>query len=172
MRFTSRSIIFLFILSTLAVFFFGFNAGKYISNVQKPPMKVSVSPTPVTNTSLSITPAAQPLSFTRISVSECGVSFLLPSVFEKTSSASQEAEFKSEKETVMVNCKKEFVSGKLAELSEKNASSSGIIAGQKVRMFASDEASIWIFPNKESQNVFIQVSQALEDLIKETLQLQ
>lgn len=169
MHFTSRSIIFLFILSTLAVFFFGFNAGKYISNVQMPPAKLVLSPTLTSNMQLSGTPAPKSSSFSRTAVADCGVSFLLPGELKKTISASQEAEFKNETETVVVNCKKEFVTSMQVELTEKTTSSSALIAGQKSLVFASEGASIFIFPYKKKQNIFIQVSETLEDLIKDTL---
>ena len=43
MRFTLRSILFLFSLTTIAVFFFGFNAGKYIDSIDK----AHPAPTPI-----------------------------------------------------------------------------------------------------------------------------
>lgn len=134
-----------------------------------PPAKLVLSPTLTSNMQLSGTPAPKSSSFSRTAVADCGVSFLLPGELKKTISASQEAEFKNETETVVVNCKKEFVTSMQVELTEKTTSSSALIAGQKSLVFASEGASIFIFPYKKKQNIFIQVSETLEDLIKDTL---
>jgi len=168
MRFTSRSIIFLFILSMIAVFFFGFNAGKYISHVDKPLVEMPISANPA----LSVTPVLKNSSFSRAVIADCGVSFLLPSHFTKTTSASDEAAFTYQHESIMVDCDKKSVAAQQMALTAKNSSSSAIIAGQKARIFASDEASILIFQNKKKHNILIQISRSLEELIKDTLKLE
>lgn len=168
MRFTSRSITFLFILSMIAVFFFGFNAGKYISHVEKPVMKVATSPAPT----ISQSPVLKMPIITRTMVEDCHISFLLPDEFKRTNPASHEAEFRNEHESVIVQCDKKHVAARQAELIETNASTSGRIAGQKILMFSSDEASIFVVPNTKKQNVLIQMSHSLEELIKDTLQFE
>ena len=145
MRFTSRSIIFIFILSMIAIFFFGFNTGKYISHVDMPMIQRSLTPTPT----LTMSPTLKSPSFSRTSVADCGVSFLLPNHFTKTTSASNAATFTYQQESFMVDCDKKSVAAQQIALSEKNATSSALIAGQKARIFASDEASMFIFPNKK-----------------------
>lgn len=72
----------------------------------------------------------------------------------------------------MVDCDKKSVAAQQIALSEKNATSSALIAGQKARIFASDEASMFIFPNKKKQSVMITVSRSLAELIKDTLKLE
>ncbi len=170
MRFTLRSILFLFSLTTLAVFFFGFNAGKYISTIDKAnpiitPTVIPEKPSP------SPTFSEKPSSFSRITVDTCGISFLLPSSFEKTSWASQEARFTHQSETVHINCQKEYLQDITSTISTM-ASSSAILLDQRTTIYASDEASIIVLQNKLKQSVYVTTSHRIEDLVKDTLKLQ
>lgn len=174
MRFTPRSIIFFFTLSMLAVFFFGFNAGKYISHVDT--IAARITPTPLLTQTITPSPADKEFtSFTRTPVDDCGISFLLPSNLHKTPSASQEAQFNLPNSftSIYINCQKAYVTGARSDLAKNaSSSSSAIIAQQKTITYASDEASLFIIQNKRKQGVLIRVSHELEDLIRETLQLQ
>lgn len=172
MRFTPRSIIFLFTLSILVVFFFGVNAGKYISHVDK--TTALNIPTPLPTQTQPISPPVQKnTSFVRTTVDDCGISFLIPSDLQKAPSASQEAQFGVPASPALyVNCQKSYVDRTRSDVAPGVSSASAIIAQQKTVTYASDEASFFIIQNKRKQSVLIRVSHQLEDLVRDTLQLQ
>lgn len=167
MKHTKKSLILLFSLISIVIFFTGLNLGKYIEKINEsvpiPTPTIAITPTP------SIAPMN--VTFNTTDVSDCGISVLLPSTLSKRQTPRDEAEFSSETDRFFVTCNESLIQTSEDAFSEFEASQEAEIAGQRTTVFSSDAFDSWIMRNTDKKRVLIESTTSISTLIQQTLEL-
>lgn len=172
MQHTRKSIVLICSLTAVVLFFTGLNLGKYIERVNT----TYVPPAPTAAPEPSIQPTAAvsiSATYTRFSSKDCGVSFLIPSIFEKSPSAAREIELNSGTQRIFATCNEAFIIDQEKILmKQSSATSEAEVVNQQITQYTTKTTDVWIIRNKKRQKVLFETARGISPLIQQTLELQ
>jgi hypothetical protein len=155
--------IFLATLLAILLFIIGVRYGQHVEQINKNASYLtSIPPTPTT------APTILPLGFSTYTHPDCGVSFLIPNLIEKTKESSNSALFSTDKKqlAIALSCeKKPFIQ----EKNETIITVNGVIRAFQTETI--DTASYRFYNAKKAKIVVITASKSYVPLIQKSLSI-
>lgn len=165
----SRSIIFLLILLSVALFLIGFRLGKKIERIDKtyaPLLTPTATPKP--------TATPRPLRFNTFLSTDCGLKFLYPDSFKEEETSTDEARLANNSDEITVDCRKSKVEEFSKNKKKYQTDDEITIKNQKTQLYKTSgkkDAILFLITNPlNAKKILITLPKNLLNLLAETLE--